>query len=412
MNVTVRRVLSRALSALPPPGRDPNVYLALSGGVDSSVAAFLLREKGYAIKPILMQCWNLLQESSPPLCFEEEYRAAEEAVESLNLQTELCVVDLVPAYWNDVFQDVMLAGLKAGRSPNVDLACNKYVKFGAFPAYLKRTFDESAIMATGHYSRLQDSPQGTRLLSGIDQKKDQSYFLASVNGKSLERCLMPIGCLQKTEVRLIAEWANLPAAHRRSSRGICFVGKRPFPAFISDFLEGDVGNFVMAECGTSLSKCTWPSWAYTVGQRARIAGQSGRLYVVGKKNADVFVAPEGDWRHYSKAMFCPSVDWITGAPDGLEHGIEIEYKMCSTRRRQPGVIRRIDEKAALSPNAQKKFCSEGLLVSFEQPERRIADGQAIVLYDKDVCLGAAWPEDLREWDVIQQNSNSSMLHVI
>lgn len=388
-----QRILSRALSLLPPPGHDRTVYLALSGGVDSTVAGFLLRERGYNVKPTLLRCWDLLDESSSLPCFEKENRAAEKAARALNLQTDIEVINLVENYWTDVFNDVLLTGLQAGQTPNADLACNKYVKFGAFPAYLKHSHGESIKIATGHYARLLQSKRGPLLLKGKDTVKDQSYFLASVYGQDFQGFFMPVGGLMKTEVRLLAEWAGLPSAKLKSSRGMCFVGKKPFPQFVNQFIGGTAGNFVQAGSNNVLGKCTWPSWAYTIGQRARIGGRNGRLFIVGTRGNDVVVADDGDWRLYTNEVFCPNVNWVVGEPEGLEDEMKIEYKTCSTGKAKSGTIRRVQG---------------GICVSFDRMDRRVADGQAVVLYDKEICLGAAWPRDLREWDVQSHDLNSSV----
>lgn len=384
MSSSTRALFNRALSLLPSPGSNPHVHLALSGGVDSSVSGLLLRERGYVVHPVLLRCWDDGQTDTGSSCFSTEFRAAESAVKALKLKQPLRNVDLVSVYWTRVFEGELLSGLRAGRNPNADLACNRHIKFGALPSVLRDLTGGPVRLATGHYSRIDTSPHGqTRLLAGVDPIKDQSYFLASVNSAALDNILMPVGALRKTEVREIACWAGLPAAEKRSSRGLCFVGKRPFAEFVSEFIEGPNARFVCATNPTmELGPAEWPAWAYTVGQRARVGGMSERMFVVGVRDSDVYLARWEDWRLWTKGVVCDRVDWICEEPDGIEDGLEVHYKCCSTAMRRPGRLWK--EKGFV--NVQ--FCKE---------ERRVSDGQAVVLYQGDVCLGAAWPVDQKKW---------------
>lgn len=397
-----QRLIQRALSHLPPPHpQNKTIYLALSGGVDSSVAALLLRERGYTVNPQILRCWDHHPDSptsttSSP-CFERELLAAQHAAQALQLPSDPHVVDLVSTYWTEVFHSVLLTGLSAGQTPNPDLACNKYIKFRAFPKHLsKRLGSDDFKIATGHYARLRycEERGETELLAGVDEVKDQSYFLASVGAKALSQCVMPVGVLTKEEVRHIAEHARLPAASRRSSRGLCFVGKsQSFPSFASQFLPTrPPAHFVLTSSPSHsmmLAECQWPVWAYTVGQRARVSGQETRLFVVGTRLDDnvVLVAPEDDDRLFLKEVWCPTVDWVSGTePEQLKKNgeMKVEFKAWSTSERQRGIARKGD--------------CDGIWIEFEERGKRVADGQAVVLYSGEVCLGASWPLDLREWD--------------
>lgn len=378
MAAAARHIITKALAHIPAPGQNTPIYLALSGGVDSSVAGFLLRERGYDVKPTLLRCWESSDDPKTS-CFEQEMRDVEAASNALKLQHDVKVLDLVSAYWTNVFDKELLKGLIAGRTPNADLACNRHIKFGAFPDHIRKTHGPDAIIATGHYARLRQTPDGMQLLAAVDARKDQSYFLASVQSASLEQVILPIGPLLKSEVRSVAHWVGLPAAAKTSSRGMCFIGKRAFPAFIDQFVDGHPGQFVLADTGTPLAPCEWPAWAYTVGQRARIGGMEGPMFVVGRREGDVVVTHRGDPRRYTRRAVCPCVDWVGGqAPRGIDEGMRVGYKMSSAAERRYGRMWREDG---------------ALHVMFDAEEKRVSEGQALVLYDEETCLGAAWPVD-------------------
>lgn len=392
-NCGSRQILARALSHLPTPGSHSVVHLALSGGVDSSVAGFLLREKGYNVRPHLMRCWDLPDAQGYTQCFQQELTAAQVSAQALKLDFDLHVVDLVPEYWNDVFSDVLLAGISAGHTPNPDLACNQRIKFGIFPERLREQYGTDAVIATGHHARLGRRGQNVVLRTGVDDVKDQSYFLASVSSIQLENILMPVGNLRKSEVRELAEYAGLPCAHKTSSRGMCFVGKRPFGQFLNEFFDAKrKAHFVHIDDGRLLGQGDLPVWAYTTGQRARVGGQDARFFVVGCRGEDqVLVAPQGDPRLFTQSVSCSRVDWVSQtAPPFLDDGMEITYKCFSASERRRGRMKRVNNV---------------IQIEFDNLERRVAEGQAVVMYDGDVCLGAAWPTDTRDWDCNNRPQN-------
>lgn len=383
MTICARSLLARALRGVASPlSSDASIHLALSGGVDSSVAGFLLKEQGWNVKPVLLRCWDDdTSEQNITPCYEADLRAANAAVKALRLST-LEVFDFIEEYWTDVFDGVFLSGLLSGQTPNPDLACNRAVKFGAFPERLRKRAGTSSTprFATGHYARLRHEGGRTTLLAAVDEKKDQTYFLSSVPGDALTEASFPVGGLLKEEVRALAEYAGLPAAEARSSRGICFVGKRPMGPFLERYLEGREGRFVDADSGAPVADLPHPAYVYTAGQRAKVGGLSGEpLYIVGRDRDDVVVVPGRDHpRLFVQEQVCDSVDWVAGeAPEGLFKGeVRLEYKANSTARRKWCKV---------------EWAGDGLKIRFEEDQRIIVPGQALVLYEGSICLGAAWP---------------------
>lgn len=371
------QLLEKAILSVHKPTPSHNsIFVALSGGVDSSVSSLILREAGWRVNPVLMRCWEHQQDDVTPNCFDTELRAAEATVQNLKLQP-LQVFDFVKHYWTDVFDAVFLHGVRNGFMPNADLACNRYVKFGAFPARVAQLAGPNTFYATGHYARIEHSQQGPKLLAARDHTKDQSYFLASVRQDALTRAVLPVGDLLKTEVKTIAAAAHLPAANAKSSRGICFVGKRRMEDFIEQYLPGDhSGNFIVYGTEQVLGevKC---GYAFTIGQRARIKSLAEAMYVVGKRGRDVLVAPRSHHLLRSNSVLCEKADWIRGEPDRIARGheVEIAFKACSTMPKRKGRIKRQ---------------VDGWFLKFEHERQIVAPGQAIVLYEGQECLGALW----------------------
>lgn len=374
----ISALLSRALRGVPkPPSPHARIFLALSGGVDSSVSGFLLKESGWDVHAVVMRCWDddSAEDATSP-CHIAELNAATGATRALDLPppTE---IDLVKDYWTNVF-DPYLAGLRAGLTPNPDLICNRAVKFGAFPERLRALEGGGEIprFATGHYARLKimrrEEGGECVLLAGLDQEKDQSYFLASVRNEMLRAAVFPVGGLLKTEVREIATYAGLPAAGRRSSRGICFVGKRKMGEFLGRYLEDRGGRFVDAESGDVVGELGKGAYAYTKGERARVGGVDEAYYVVGKEGGEVYVV-KGWWNEllFMGEVGCQRADWVGEREEG-----KMEGKLCSTGKKVGCWVERE---------------GEGVRIHFEERQRGVMGGQAIVLYRGEQCLGAAWP---------------------
>ena len=384
--------------------RRPRVAVGLSGGVDSSVAALLLKEAGCDVFGVFMRNWDDAEEGSGQCSTEADLRDAQTAARHLGI--ELIEVNFVAEYWSEVFQR-FLAECQAGLTPNPDLACNRHIKFKML---LDRVTELGAdALATGHYARVRsrggrEGGGRVELLRGIDLEKDQSYFLAQVPAEALGRCIFPLGDVTKHDVRRHAEAAGLPNAARRSSAGICFIGRRNFSSFLTQYIEPTPGAFVSVESEAEVGMHRGLE-LFTTGQRARISGASAPWFVAGKDRATgvVYVAQGHDHAAlYSDAAVAGDFHWVAGAPPPrlLSAGFRGTFKARYLQR--PGWCDlRIAEPSDLLPPS--RFCLGGpcetengrgvsggapLSVHFDCPVRALTPHQALVLYDGDVCLGA------------------------
>ena len=347
------------------------VVIGMSGGVDSSVAALLLKEQGYDVIGLFMRNWDSFAngeiDGSPvgDICpQEEDYNDALKVCESLNIP--LHRVDFIKEYWDDVFT-YFLDELKRGRTPNPDLMCNKYIKFDKFIEEAKKLGAD--YVATGHYARLDDG----HLLRGIDGNKDQTYFLAQVHADRFKNVLFPVGELTKEEVRRIAEENNIATAKKKDSTGICFIGERNYQKFISNFLKGKQGDIVDVQTGEVVGRHNG-LMNYTIGQRRNVglSGNEDKHYVVGKNVKDniLYVAfGENSEYLYSDACLIDNINFISDA----------RPKECTAKFR----YRSKDVKVLL-----KYIDKDHILVEYKDQTSGVTPGQACVLYDGDECLGS------------------------
>lgn len=347
------------------------VIVGMSGGVDSSVAAILLKNQGYEVIGLFMRNWdstinndilgnpNDLNDICPQ---EKDYNDALNVCKKLDIP--LHRVDFIKEYWDYVFT-YFLEELKKGRTPNPDIMCNKYIKFDMFA---KKAWELGAdFIATGHYAITKNG----KLYRGKDENKDQSYFLSQVSKKQLEKVLFPLGKLNKTEVRKIAKQYDLITANKKDSTGICFIGERNFKDFLKNYLPNTPGDIINIETNEKIGKHIGLMY-YTIGQRRglNIGGTKKRLFVAKKdlKNNILYVA-EGDQNKYLLSYACEieQVNLI---------GKLKEKCTAKFRYRQP------DNEVTVS-----KLKNENLLIRYEQGIKAVTEGQACVLYDKDECLG-------------------------
>ena len=348
------------------PGR---TIIALSGGVDSAVVALLLLDAGREVEALFMSNW---EEDEDGYCtsaadFQDARRICAE------LGIPLHKVSFAREYREQVFAH-FLSELKAGRTPNPDVLCNREIKFGSGLAYARRL--GARYFATGHYARIGPGP---RLLRGLDAGKDQSYFLHALDASQLADCEFPIGHLQKSEVRAIARDRGLPVADKRDSTGICFIGERPFGAFIGAWLPGQAGS-IETQDGVVIGRHAGLE-RYTLGQRSGlgVGGLRGRgeapWFVAAKdlgRNALVVVQGADHPALHCSGLHAAAPHWISGtAPaPAFECTARVRY-------RQPDVPCRVS------------LGADGAEVRFADPVRGVAPGQYVVFYDGAECLGGA-----------------------
>ena len=342
----------------------------MSGGVDSSVAAILLKEQGYDVIGLFMRNWdssinndylgnpNLNNNICPQ---EEDYNDALKVCEKLNIP--LHRIDFVKEYWDYVFE-YFLSELKAGRTPNPDIMCNKYIKFDMFIKEAKKLGAD--YIATGHYARLEDG----KLLRAVDSNKDQTYFLSQVTKEQLDHVLFPIGELEKPVVREIALKHDLITAKKKDSTGICFIGERNFTKFLENYLPNIPGDIVDIETGKVIAKHIGLMY-YTIGQRKglNLGGNEDRTYAVGKDlEKNILYVSDSDEYLISTSCIVEQVNWISDS----------RPKKCTAkfRYRQP------DNDVEL-----EVLDNNDVLVKYNQGVKSVTPGQACVFYLGDECLG-------------------------
>jgi len=373
------------------------VVVGLSGGVDSSVTAFLLKEQGYDVVGVYMRNWNDDSVTINNECaWEDDSRDALLTAEHLGIPFQ--TIDFSIEYKKRIV-DYMFAEYSEGRTPNPDILCNREIKFDLFlEAALKLGAD---YVATGHYVRKRVGENGPELLSGIDPNKDQSYFLCQVNQKQIEKALFPIGELLKPQVRAIAKEAGLPTAAKKDSQGLCFIGKVSLPDFLQQQLKPKKGNVVLidahwqgydkeieatnrfhynVEDGKIIGEHNGVH-NYTIGQRKgiNIGGMVEPLFVIGldASSNNLYVGMgsnhPGLW---GKGLFIAQkeVHWIN-KKDAMQLGV-VRHVLGRTRYRQPL------QKAVLSAK------EDGLYLVFEEPQSAIAPGQFAAWYSGEVLMGS------------------------
>jgi tRNA-specific 2-thiouridylase len=342
--------------------------VGMSGGVDSAVAALTLLESGYRVQGLFMSNWD---DDDAYCTAAADFQDARRVCEALGIP--LHRVSFAAQYRERVFAH-FLAEYAAGRTPNPDVLCNREIKFGVCLDYLHRL--GGSWIATGHYARLSRSNGAVRLLKAVDAAKDQSYFLHQVSPAALAKTRFPIGNLRKDEVRRRAHAAGLPVFDKPDSTGICFIGERPFEAFLSRYLAPRPGAIETPE-GRVIGEHRGLAF-YTLGQRSglRIGGRAGAAaapwYVAAKhpqRNALIVVQ---DPRHpllQSDAFDVDDVRWLGAAPTGMVDGC------VKTRYRQSDLPARL------------QIDGGRVRVTLERAASAVTPGQYAVFYEGDACLG-------------------------
>ncbi len=354
------------------PSLPQHVIVGLSGGVDSSVAAVLLQQQGYKVEGMFMKNWE--EDDNEDYCSATEDLADAKSV-SDELALTLHAVNFSAEYWDRVFS-YFLSEYEAGRTPNPDILCNREIKFKAF---LEHALSLGADhIATGHYARVDSLDGEYRLLKGRDAGKDQSYFLYTLGQYQLSKTLFPVGELEKSEVRKIAEQHHLVTYNKKDSTGICFIGERDFREFLSRYLPAQPGEIRTPE-GQVIGHHNGLMY-YTLGQRQGlgIGGVAGAnddpWYVVGKEmEHNVLLAAQGH-NHpllFSQRLCATQLSWVDGKGPSAPFSCRAK-----TRYRQA-------DQACTITNLGTDNCE----VEFELPQRAVTPGQSVVFYSGDICLG-------------------------
>jgi tRNA-specific 2-thiouridylase len=346
------------------------IIVGLSGGVDSALTAALLLEQGYDVSAVFMQNWD----ADDPHCNANEDLSDARAIAD-QLGIELTTVNFSKEYWNNVFSHC-LDEFAAGRTPNPDVLCNREVKFKP----LLKTVDElgGSHLATGHYAQIKAGKNGFELHKGIDDNKDQSYFLYLLNQEQLSHALFPLGSMHKPDVRKEAEKRGLINAKKKDSTGICFVGERQFKPFLQEYLAARPGE-MQTEDGTVMGEHDGVMF-YTLGQRQGLniggtrGGNGGAWYVIDKdvQNNILYVAQDPDHPRLMRDN-CQliNVHWISGSlPDGP---MQCNAKM---RYRHP------DQACTVTPTG-----ADTADVCCKIAQRALTPGQSVVFYRGSQCLG-------------------------
>ncbi len=356
------------------------VVVGMSGGVDSSVAAILLKEQGYDVVGLFMRNWDSSVNGdylgNPDLnrniCpQEQDYNDAKTVCDSLDIP--LYRVDFVKEYWDYVFT-YFLDELKKGRTPNPDIMCNKYIKFDMFAREAKKLGCD--FIATGHYAKIENG----NLMRAKDTNKDQTYFLSQVSREQLSNVLFPLGDLEKNVVRKIAQDYGLLTATKKDSTGICFIGERNFTKFLENYLPNKPGNVVEIESGKVIGEHIGLMY-YTIGQRRglNIGGSKDRMFVVGKDLSKNIL-----YISYGNSDYLISDSCII---DTINFNTDIRPQRCTAkfRYRQP------DNDVFL------EYLDSGeILVKYPQGVKSVTPGQACVLYYGDLCIGGGIIKEVRK----------------
>lgn len=355
------------------------VIVGMSGGVDSSVAAWLLKEQGYEVEGLFMKNWE--EDDTADFC-----PAAQDLADAQSVCNQLDIplhsVNFAKQYWDRVF-NYFLAEYQLGRTPNPDILCNKEIKFNAFLNYgleLGANF-----IATGHYAKNKVVNNLGYLYKSKDREKDQTYFLHAVEPEAIAKTLFPVGDYTKTQVRAFASQLGLVTQNKKDSTGICFIGERRFKTFLQEFILTNPGDIKSTD-GTIVGKHDGLMF-YTLGQRQGLGigglrdSNEEPWYVVDKDiPSNILYVAQGS-NHpalYSQGLICSSIHWLCDEKDKLP-------MTCYAKVR----YRQTEQACMISPEDNGKH-----YVMFSNPQRAVTPGQFVVFYDKNQCLGGATIENI------------------
>lgn len=348
--------------------QDTRVVVGMSGGVDSSVAALLLKQQGYDVVGIFMKNWDDTDENG--VCTAtEDYNDVIAVCNQIGIP--YYAVNFEKQYWEKVFT-YFLDEYKAGRTPNPDVMCNKEIKFKAF---LEHAVSLGAdYLATGHYAQVEYRDGEYKMLRGIDENKDQTYFLNQLTQTQLKKVMFPLGHIEKKKVREIAQEAGLATAKKKDSTGICFIGERNFKEFLSNYLPAQPGDMMTMD-GKVMGKHDGLMY-YTIGQRhgLGIGGSGDPWFVAGKDlERNILYVCQGFDNEvlYSTSLKAVNMSWVAEQAPAEELVCTAKFRY---RQTDSGVIVKVLENGDVE-------------VIFDEPVRAITPGQAVVFYDGEVCLG-------------------------
>ncbi len=346
------------------------VVCGMSGGVDSAVAAHLLKEQGCDVVGVFMKNW---QDDGQGCSAAADFEDVKSVCAAIGIP--YYTVNFEQEYQERVFS-YFLSEYKRGRTPNPDVLCNSEIKFAAFLEHAKKLGAER--LATGHYART----EGGRLYKAADLSKDQTYFLCMLSREQIGSALFPVGNLQKSEVRRIAERLGLSVAHKKDSTGICFIGERKFRDFLAGFLPAQPGDIMTRE-GRLVGRHQGVIY-YTLGQRrglglGGVPGTPDERWFVTDKDVEknILYVDQGEADAlYSRALRTSAFSYISARPEG-------SFECCAKFR-----YRQSDQRVRVSP------CEGGEHIAFEQRQRAVTPGQYAVLYMGDECLGGGVIEEV------------------
>jgi tRNA-uridine 2-sulfurtransferase len=348
--------------------KDIRVVVGMSGGVDSSVAALLLKQQGYDVIGIFMKNWDDTDDTG--FCTAtEDYNDVIRVCNQIGIP--YYAVNFEKQYWDKVFT-YFLEEYKAGRTPNPDVMCNKEIKFKAF---LEHAVNLGAdYLATGHYAQVEYRDGEYKMLRGKDENKDQTYFLNQLNQDQLSKVMFPIGNLEKPRVREIAKEANLATATKKDSTGICFIGERNFKEFLGQYLPAQPGNMETMD-GVVMGKHEGLMY-HTIGQRhgLGIGGSGEPWFAIGKDlKRNILYVGQGfhNEKLYSDSIIADNVSWVSNREKTAEFTCTAKFR-----------YRQEDNKVTVQLMDDNK-----VKVIFDEPIRAVTPGQAVVFYNGDECLG-------------------------
>ncbi|QIM63615.1 tRNA 2-thiouridine(34) synthase MnmA [Pasteurellaceae bacterium Orientalotternb1] len=349
------------------------VICGMSGGVDSSVSAFILQQQGYQVEGLFMKNWE--EDDDTDYCTAAADLADAQAVCD-KLGIKLHKINFAAEYWDNVFEH-FLAEYKAGRTPNPDILCNKEIKFKAFLEYATEDL-EADFIATGHYVRRTPFDQQPKLLRGLDSNKDQSYFLYTLSEQQVGRSLFPVGEIEKPIVRAIAEDLGLATAKKKDSTGICFIGERKFKDFLARYLPAQAGEIKTVD-GQVIGRHDGLMY-HTLGQRkglgiGGVKGASENAWYVVEKDLvnNVLIVAQGQDNSalLSRGLIASQLHWVDRQP--IKENLRCTVK---TRYRQADIACEI-----------QPLDDDSIRVIFDEPQIAVTPGQSAVFYQGEVCLG-------------------------